>query len=58
MQTYNYFVDFAFFLCVNATYEKYKNYKFGMDSILKNGGQKILSLFFCAFDWPKFAHGA
>ena len=26
--------------------------------ILKNGGQKILSLFFCAFGWPNFAHGA
>ena len=51
------FVDFAFFLCVRATYEKCKNYKFGMD-ILKNGDQKILSLFFCAFGWPNFAHGA
>ena len=25
---------------------------------IKNGGQKILSLFFRAFGWPNFAHGA
>ena len=38
------FVDFAFFVCVRATYEKCKNYKFGMH-ILNNGGQKIFISF-------------
>ena len=51
------FVVFAFFVCGMYTYEKCKIYKLRLH-ILKNGGQKILSLFFCAFGWSNFVYGA
>ena len=39
----------TFFVCVRATYEKCKNYKFGMH-ILNNGGQKIfISCLLCVW---------